>query len=48
MQLRGRFAVPDGQTLRHWQHLYNHHRTHTALGGRPPASRVTNVSGQYT
>jgi transposase len=22
-------------------------RTHTALGGRPPASRVTNLSGQY-
>ena len=34
--------------LRKWLHLYNHHRTHTALGGRPPASRVTNLSGQYT
>ncbi len=33
--------------LRKWLHLYNHHRTHTALGGRPPASRVTNLSGQY-
>jgi transposase InsO family protein len=31
-----------------WLHLYNHHRGHTALGGRPPASRVTNLSGQYT
>jgi transposase InsO family protein len=34
--------------LRKWLHLYNHHRTHTALGGRPPASRVTNLSGQNT
>jgi transposase InsO family protein len=32
--------------LRKWLHLYNHHRTHTALGGLPPASRVTNLSGQ--
>ncbi|WP_138734366.1 IS481 family transposase [Modestobacter excelsi] len=31
-----------------WLHRYNHHRGHTALGGRPPASRVTNLSGQYT
>ena len=27
-------------------HLYNHHRTHTALAGATPASRVTNLSGQ--
>jgi transposase InsO family protein len=30
-----------------WLHHYNHHRHHTALGG-PPASRVTNLSGQNT
>lgn len=36
------------RALRSWLHLYNHHRTHTALGGRPPASRVTNLCGQYT
>ncbi|NYJ34370.1 IS481 family transposase [Nocardiopsis aegyptia] len=30
-----------------WLHHYNHHRFHTALGG-PPASRVTNLRGQYT
>ena len=35
-------ALPD------WLHPYNHHRGHTALGGQPPASRVTNLSGQYT
>lgn len=32
----------------HWLHHYNHHRTHTSLGGRPPASRVPNLSGQNT
>jgi transposase InsO family protein len=37
-----RDALPD------WLHTYNNHRPHTALGGRPPASRVTNLSGQYT
>jgi transposase InsO family protein len=31
-----------------WLHNYNHHRGHTALGGRPPASRVPNLSGQNT
>jgi transposase InsO family protein len=35
-------AYPD------WLHRYNHHRGHTALAGRPPASRVTNLTGQYT
>jgi transposase InsO family protein len=36
------------ETYPHWLHRYNHHRGHTALGGRPPASRVTNLSGQYS
>ncbi len=31
-----------------WLHRYNHHRGHTALGGQPPASRVTNLAGQYS
>jgi transposase InsO family protein len=31
-----------------WLHRYNHHRGHTALDGQPPASRVTNLSGQNT
>ncbi|WP_406468906.1 IS481 family transposase [Streptomyces sp. NBC_01594] len=31
-----------------WLHTYNHHRGHTALKGRPPASRVPNLTGQYT
>jgi transposase InsO family protein len=28
-------------------HNYNHHRCHTALGGKPPISRVNNAPGQY-
>jgi len=31
-----------------WLHFYNHHRGHTALTGLPPASRVTNLCGQYS
>ena len=31
-----------------WLHAYNHHRAHTTLGGKPPASRVPNLSGQNT
>ena len=34
--------------LARWLHLYNHHRAHTALNGRPPISRVNNVAGQHT
>lgn len=30
-----------------WLHEYNHHRPHTAIGRRPPISRLTNVPGQY-
>jgi transposase InsO family protein len=32
--------------LTSWLHIYNHHRPHTALGGQPPISRVTNLAGQ--
>ena len=35
-------AYPD------FLHRYNHHRGHTALGGLPPAARVTNLAGSYT
>jgi len=30
-----------------WLHEYNHHRPHTAIGNKPPISRLTNVPGQY-
>jgi transposase InsO family protein len=33
------------QALEAWLHYYNHHRPHSALGGRPPDSRVNNLSG---
>ena len=31
-----------------WLHGYNHHRSHTALGGLPPIARVSNLCGNYT
>ena len=31
-----------------WLHEYSHHRPHTATGRRPPISRLTNLSGQYS
>ena len=29
-------------------HLYNHHRSHSALRGEPPVSRVNDLLGQYS
>ncbi len=35
--------------LAKWLHYYNHHRPHTALGGRVPASQsVNNVCGNHS
>ena len=31
-----------------WLHTYNHHRAHSAIGGRPPLTRLTNVPGHHT
>jgi transposase InsO family protein len=31
-----------------WLHFYNHHRPHTAIGGQPPISRLTNVPGHHS
>jgi transposase InsO family protein len=36
------------KALTSWLHIYNHHRPHTALGGKPPVTRVTNLLGQNT
>jgi transposase InsO family protein len=36
------------QALPNWLHTYNHHRSHTALGGHPPISRVNNPTGHYS
>ena len=30
-----------------WLHEYNHHRPHTAIGGKTPITRLTNLAGQY-
>jgi len=37
-----RAALPD------WLHFYNHHRAHSAIGGQPPATRLTNLPGHHT
>lgn len=31
-----------------WLHHYNHHRPHTGIGGQVPASRIHNVTGNYS
>jgi len=31
-----------------WLHQYNHHRPHSALGGQPPISRLTNLAGHHS
>ncbi|MFI5536382.1 IS481 family transposase [Nocardia sp. NPDC051900] len=35
-------------TLPAWLHFYNHHRAHSALGGRPPVTRLTNLPGHHS
>ena len=30
-----------------WLHFYNHHRAHSAIGGQPPVSRLTNLPGHH-
>lgn len=34
--------------LPNWLHFYNHHRPHTAIGGRPPITRLTNLPGHHS
>ena len=31
-----------------WLHFYNHHRPHSAIAGKPPVSRLTNLPGHHT
>ena len=35
------------QALTRWLHLYNHHRSHTALGGQAPIETLSNLPGHY-
>jgi hypothetical protein len=30
-----------------WLHFSNHHRAHSANGGQPPITRLTNLPGQH-
>ncbi len=30
-----------------WLHFYNHHRAHSAIGGQPPVTRLTNLPGHH-
>jgi transposase InsO family protein len=34
-------------TLPAWLHFYNHHRPHSAIGGLPPITRLTNLTGHH-
>ena len=36
------------EALADFLHTYNHHRSHTALDGHPPISRVNNAAGHYS
>ena len=31
-----------------WLHFYNHHRAHSAIGGHPPITRLTNLPGHHS
>ena len=41
-------SADRAQALPAWLHTYNHHRSHTALGGATPIERVNNLTGQYS
>jgi transposase InsO family protein len=36
------------ERLPQWLHFYNQHRAHSALGGRPPVTRLTNLPGHHS
>ncbi len=36
------------EALPNWLHFYNHHRAHSAIGGQPPISRLTNLPGHHS
>lgn len=43
----------DSETARRaalpaWLHFYNHHRAHSAIGGRPPVTRLNNLPGHHS
>ena len=36
------------EALPGWLHFYNHHRAHSAIGGKPPISRLNNLPGHHS
>jgi transposase InsO family protein len=36
------------EALPRWLHFYNHHRVHSAIGNKPPITRLDNVPGHHT
>lgn len=36
------------RALDRWLHLYNHHRSHTSLGGQAPLETISNLPGHYS
>ena len=42
-------STPQRDTaLPGWLHFYNHHRAHSAIGGQPPVTRLTNLPGHHS
>lgn len=41
-------TVQRDTALPAWLHFYNHHRAHSALGGQPPVTRLTNLPGHHS
>ncbi|TCC15345.1 IS481 family transposase, partial [Kribbella speibonae] len=40
-------TIQRNTALPGWLHFYNHHRPHSAIGGQPPITRLTNVPGHH-
>jgi transposase InsO family protein len=43
-----RSDVERAAALKRWLHLYNHHRSHTSLGGQVPMELINNLPGRHT
>ena len=43
-----RYETDRRAALPAWLHEYNHHRPHSAIGGNPPITRLTNLPDQYS
>ena len=43
-----RYETDRRAALPAWLHKYSHHRPHSAIGGKPPITRLTNLPDQYS